>query len=262
MYAPKEGGGLAGVWSETYIKIYIYIYCVVDLRVGGSSNSTGCRSIRKALSSPTLFTSLLGYWKISPEPESSSFFQWKSDRIAPEGRRPHKKWKIFGYFFLSRPLLAVNTHTCRLVVTTTLRWSKRLRKYGRLLDRRLYGKHVFFYRLPSIHHSSRLFHPVMFFFFVFVGHYRSLLFLFFPPSPHFYDVRESLSLNKDTRSITVRGPPDRSTVRRERCDPRERWFSPPLRQSYDDVLLLKSGIFSFFSLSSLFLYYYSSSISD
>ena len=28
MYAPKEGGGLAGVWSETYIKIYIYIYTV------------------------------------------------------------------------------------------------------------------------------------------------------------------------------------------------------------------------------------------
>ena len=137
--------------------------------MGGSSNSTGCRSIRKALSSPTLFTSLLGYWKISPEPESSSFFRVKKRPDRSRRTQTTQKGKnIWLFFLLSRPLLAVNTHTCRLVVTTTLRWSKRLRKYGRLLDRRLYGKHVFFYRLPSIHHSSRLFHPVMFFFFLFL----------------------------------------------------------------------------------------------
>ena len=164
MYAPKEGGGLAGVWSETYIKIYIYIYCVVDLRVGGSSNSTGCRSIRKALSSPTLFTSLLGYWKISPEPESS-FFEWKRFLRPDRSRRTdHTKREKYLVIFFCPGRCWQSTHTCRLVVTATLRWSKRLRKYGRLLDRRLYGKHVFFSCLPSIHHSSRLFHPVMFFF--------------------------------------------------------------------------------------------------
>ena len=111
MYAPKEGGGLAGVWSETYIKIYIYIYCVVDLRVGGSSNSTGCRSIRKALSSPTLFTSLLGYWKISPEPESSSFFRVKKRPDRSRRTQTTQKVKnIWLFFFVPAVVGSQHTH--------------------------------------------------------------------------------------------------------------------------------------------------------